>query len=134
VTSAPQTLVDAEDEGDLLADGVHTDLARWMSDGFQAIREYAASEPFARMYREMAELSAEGKATFVCSVLLDPEELARRGLTPPSGMRIQRSEFGDRRPTLFCVSQALPEGALWKRVTITFDHGDSFATQEGGSA
>jgi hypothetical protein len=64
---------------------------------------------------------------FVRTVLLDPEQLDKRGLTPPAGLCIQRSEFHDQRPTLFCVSQHLPEGAQWKRVTITIDHGDSFA-------
>ncbi|WP_433890220.1 hypothetical protein [Streptomyces sp. CA-111067] len=132
MTIAPLTLVGAEDEGDQLAAGVHPELARWMSDGLRAIGQYTAAEPFQQMYRAMASMTWDEKATFVRTVLLDPEELERRGLTPPDGIRIQRSEFGDRRPTVFCVSRALPEGALWKRVTITFDHGDSFAVQEGG--
>ncbi|MFC4031849.1 hypothetical protein ACFO3J_10195 [Streptomyces polygonati] len=130
MTAGPLTLVDAEDEGDLLAGGVHPELSRWMSEGLRAIGEYAATEPFQRMYREMSAMSMEDKAHFVRTVLLNPEELDRRGLTPPEGIRIQRSEFGDQRPTVFCVSQALPEGALWKRITITYDHGDSFPVQE----
>lgn len=133
MTAGPLTLVTAEDEGDLLAGGVHPELAGWMSEGLQAIGKYTAGEPFQRMYRDMAAMSMEDKTRFVRTVLLNPEELDRRGLTPPAGIRIQRSEFGDRRPTVFCVSQALPAGALWKRITITFDHGDSFAAKEGGS-
>lgn len=130
---APSTLVNAEDEGELLADGVHPELTRWMADGLRAIAEYTSSEPFRRMYDGMADMSFEAKARFVRTVLLNPAELERRGLTPPPGVRIQRSEFGDRRPTVFCVTQALPEGAQWKRMTITFDHGDSFPSKEGGS-
>ncbi|WP_328914122.1 MULTISPECIES: hypothetical protein [unclassified Streptomyces] len=133
MTAGPLTLVDAEDEGDLLASGVHPELSRWMAEGLAAIGRYTASEPFQRMfYGEMAAMSFEEKSHFVRSVLLNSEELARRGLTPPEGIRIQRSEFGDQRPTVFCVSQALPEGAQWKRITITFDHGNSFPVEEGG--
>lgn len=128
--AAPLTLVTAEDEGERLADGVHPDLTRWMADGLRAIARYTSSEPFRRMYDAMGGMSFEAKTRFVRTVLLNPDELERRGLTPPPGVRIQRSEFGDRRPTVFCVTQALPEGAQWKRMTITFDHGDSFASQE----
>jgi hypothetical protein len=130
---APSTLAAAEDEGDLLADGVHPELTRWMADGLRAIAEYTSSERFRRMYDAMEGMSFEAKCHFVRTVLLNPAELERRGLTPPAGVRIQRSEFGDRRPTVFCVTQALPEGAQWKRMTITFDHGDSFPPEEGGS-
>jgi hypothetical protein len=133
VTAGPLTLVDAEDEGELLAGGVHPELSRWMAEGLQEIGAYAATEPFRRMYREMSAMSLEDKAHFVRTVLLNPRELDRLGLTPPAGIRFQRSEFGDRRPTVFCVSKALPEGALWKRITITYDHGDSFPVQEGGN-
>jgi hypothetical protein len=132
MTTGPVTLVDAEDEGDLLADGVHPELSRWISEGLEAIRRYAATEPFQRMYRELGAMAPQDQARFVRGVLLNPEELARRDLTPPDGIRIQRSEFGDRRPTVFCVSQALPEGALWKRITITYDHSETYPAQEGG--
>lgn len=130
--AAPLTLVAAEDEGERLADAVHPELTRWMADGLRAIAQYTSSERFRQMYDAMADMTYEAKTHFVRTVLLNPRELERRGLTPPPGVRIQRSEFGDRRPTVFCVTQALPEGAQWKRMTITFDHGEGFPSQEGG--
>jgi len=36
-------------------------------------------------------------------------------------MLIQRSEFADQRPTLFCVSKVLPLAYPWHKITVTFD-------------
>ena len=34
---------------------------------------------------------------------------------------MQRSEFADQRPTLFCVTKMLGLAYPWQKVTITFD-------------
>jgi hypothetical protein len=94
-----------------------------LADGLTALKSYVSSEPFQRMLDEARPLDREGRDLFVRRVLLDPTELDKRGAAPPEGITIQRSEFGDRRPTWFCVNKFLPEGTLWKRVTLTFDHG-----------
>jgi hypothetical protein len=61
---------------------------------------------------------------FVLAVLLDLEQQEIRGFRPPGDIVIQRSAFGDRRPTLFCLSKPLPPGMPmgWYKVTITFDN------------
>lgn len=115
-----RTIAAAEPDGPYLADTVHPDLARWMADGLEAIGHYTATPGFQRMYAELRAMSRAEQADFVHRVLLDPGELGRRGLTPPDGIVIQRSEFGDQRFTSFCVTRRLPHGAAWQRVTITF--------------
>ena len=52
--------------------------------------------------------------------LLVPGELERLGITPPEGILIQRSSFGDGRPTVFAVVKYLPND--YRKVTITYDH------------
>jgi hypothetical protein len=115
-----RTIVAAEPEGPYLADAVHPDLARWMADSLEDISHYTSSPRFQRMYAELRAMPPAEQASFVRSVLLDPRELSRRDLTPPDGIRIQRSEFADQRFTSFCVAKRLPHGARWQRVTITF--------------
>jgi hypothetical protein len=96
-------------------------LVRWMTEAVLVIYRYAASEEFQEMYRELQELeSFEAQDEFVRHVLLDPAELVRRGLTPPEGVTIQRSAFGDKRPTIFCLVKYLPDGV--RKATITLDH------------
>jgi hypothetical protein len=48
--------------------------------------------------------------------------LAKRGVERPPDLLIQRSAFGDRRPTLFCVKKWLPPDMFWENVNITFDN------------
>ena len=57
-------------------------------------------------------------------MLINDEELKKRGIDIPSGILIQRSAFGDRRPTLFAVKHFLPEkyANVWQNVNITFDN------------
>lgn len=96
-------------------------LRQWMLDAVMDIHQYVAGEPFQRMYRELESLATfEEKDEFVRTVLLRPDELERRGLTPPAGVIIQRSAFGDKRATVFCVVKYLPDGV--RKATMTFDH------------
>jgi hypothetical protein len=115
-----RTIAAAEPEGPYLADAVHPDLARWMADSLEVIGHYTSTSAFQHMYAELRTMSPAEQVSFVHDVLLDPNELERRGLTPPDGIVIQRSEFGDQRFTAFCVAKALPEGTRWHRVTVTF--------------
>ena len=115
-----RTIADAEPEGPYLADAVHPDLARWTADSLEAIGHYTSTPAFQRMYAELRTMSSAEQVSFVRNVLLDPDELEKRGLTPPEGIVLQRSEFGDQRFTAFCVAKTLPEGAHWHRVTVTF--------------
>lgn len=118
------TLAQAEAEGRTWAVPVGTaEFTRRLADGLETLKEYMNSEPFQRMLDEARPLDRAGRDLFVRSVLLNDAELARRGATPPEGVVVQRSEFGDHRPTWFCLSKFLPDGTMWKRVTLTFDHG-----------
>jgi hypothetical protein len=71
---------------------------------------------------EMAALDEDARSNFVVDELLEPTRRADRDLVVPNGMQIQRSQFADGRPTLFCVSKVLPLAYPWHKVTITFDN------------
>ena len=91
---------------------------------YDKLIDFVTSEPFKDLMLEMSELSHLERPQFVHDVLLDKEELKRRGVTVPDGILIQRSAFGDRRPTLFAVKHFLPEKYtnVWQNVNITFDN------------
>ena len=96
-------------------------LAEAIDEGLAAIGRFVDSESFKAALAEMWALPAEDRAGFVGDVLLSHDALAERGITVPPGLQIQRSSFGDRRPTLFCVTQAMT-GKPFKKLTITFDN------------
>lgn len=96
--------------------------ARWMKDALADIHAYVSTERFRAVLGEMNALATrEEKDQFILCNLLDPAELARRGITPPEGVEVQRSKFADGRPTAFCVVKHLPDPS--RKMTITFDHG-----------
>jgi hypothetical protein len=84
------------------------------------LREFVETPQFQRVLAEMDGLSFADQDRFIRRHLLEPAELARLGITPPEGIVIQRSRFGDARPTVFAVVKYLPED--YRKVTITFDH------------
>jgi hypothetical protein len=77
---------------------------------------------FSQALREMRQLPEQLRHEFVALVFLDADELKRRGVVVPPDIAVQRSEFTDKRPTLFCVCKHLPPTLVWKKVTITFDN------------
>jgi hypothetical protein len=81
------------------------------------------SEPFRRLCHELNGLPDAEREAYVRNVFLCREELAKRGVEVPEGVLIQRSSFGDRRPTLFCVKKYLPTKfhSAWENVNLTFD-------------
>jgi hypothetical protein len=93
-----------------------------ISVAMRRIGEFVSTEAFQSVFAEMEALPEHLRHEFVELVWLDPRELARRRLFVPDDLQIQRSFFGDRRPTLFCVNKFLPEGLGWKRVTVTYDN------------
>jgi hypothetical protein len=120
------TVAPADAEGRTFAVPVGTEeFVRRLGEGLAALKAYVSSAPFRGLLDEARPLDRTGRDLFVRTVLLNDDELARRGARPPDGITIQRSEFGDSRPTWFCLSKFLPEGTLWKRVTLTFDHGST---------
>jgi hypothetical protein len=86
--------------------------------------QFVQEAKFCQALNEMWQLPERLRHEFVSLVFLDRVELDRRGVEVPREIMIQRSEFEDKRATLFCVSRSLPPGHVWKKVTITFDNRD----------
>jgi hypothetical protein len=83
------------------------------------IGQFVKTPAFEALLSELRVTAAGERGNFVEKVMLNEEELVRRGVHVPAGMMIQRSYFADNRPTLFCVSKKLPDQRF--KVTITFD-------------
>jgi len=92
--------------------------------GYDEIIDFVTSDAFKAVYNELMSLSPMQRPKFVVEVLLNDSELAKRGVERPPDLLIQRSAFGDRRPTLFCVKKWLPPECrvFWENVNITFDN------------
>jgi hypothetical protein len=91
---------------------------------YDELIEFVTTPAFKAVMAEFEEIDSAERPAFVVSVLLNKEELARRGVNVPEGVLIQRSAFGDRRPTLFCVKKFLPKKYhdVWQNVNLTFDN------------
>jgi hypothetical protein len=88
----------------------------------QELTHFVCSEPFRSMLEELSALPEGLRHEYVDLVLLDPDLLRSRGVSPPPNIEIQRSYFSDGRPTLFSVTKRMPAGLLWEKITITFDN------------
>lgn len=89
--------------------------------GLEEIRDFVTTDVFVATLGELYDLAPEERDQFVRENLLDPAALAARGITVPAGLKIQRSVFGDGRPTIFCVTKLMSDGI--RKVTYTFDSG-----------
>jgi hypothetical protein len=96
---------------------------RAMAEAIAEIYAYVRTPRFLAVLAEMNTLATlPEKDAFVRTVLLDPEQLERRGVKPPEGIVVQRSRFEDARPTVFCVVKYLPSHR--EKMTITFDQSE----------
>ncbi len=100
------------------------ELAKVMRVTYDELIDFVTTPEFRAIMKEFGDLHSQERPAFVVSVLLDKEELAKRGVHIPEGILIQRSAFGDRRPTLFCVKKYLPHAYtdVWQNVNLTFDN------------
>jgi hypothetical protein len=100
------------------------ELARVMRKTYDELIEFVTSAEFEVLMVELGALRDWERPQFVADVLMDDDELAKRGVRIPDGVLMQRSAFGDRRPTLFVVKKFLPEefSDVWQNVNITFDN------------
>lgn len=100
------------------------ELSAVMRTTYDELIDFVTTDAFKALMLEMGRLPHTHRPQFVASVLLDKRELAVRGITAPEGVLIQRSAFGDRRPTLFVVKKFLPSQYtdVWQNVNITFDN------------
>src|SRR4051794_39480084 len=94
------------------------DLAGAMRDTYSLLIAFVNTPAFLRAYAELFDLPSKERPAFVTAVFLNPEERARRGIEVPDGVLIQKSAFGDRRPTLFAVKKFLPPKfhGVWENV------------------
>jgi hypothetical protein len=99
------------------------ELAGVMRQTYEELIAFVTSPEFKAVLTEMNTLPPEAHPTFVKLVLLNKEALTARGVSVPEGILIQRSSFGDRRPTLFVVKKFLPEKYhdSWENVNLTCD-------------
>ena len=100
------------------------ELQAVMRTYYNKIIDFITSEPFKALMEEMSVITHLERPRFVRDILLSEQELMVRGVIVPDGILIQRSAFGDRRPTLFAVKHFLPEQYtnVWQNVNITFDN------------
>ncbi|NJO43232.1 MAG: hypothetical protein HC769_25440 [Cyanobacteria bacterium CRU_2_1] len=100
------------------------ELAQTMRVTYDELIDFVTTPEFRAVMEEFGDLPSQERPAFVLSVLLSKEELARRGVHIPDGILIQRSAFGDRRPTLFYVKKYLPDkySDVWQNVNLTFDN------------
>lgn len=98
--------------------------------------DFVTTPAFKAIYEELKELPNTERPDYVWRVLLCDDELDRRGVSVPEYILIQRSTFGDRRPTLFCVKKYLPQRfhAAIENVNITFDNPHSAVIPDGEEA
>jgi hypothetical protein len=100
-----------------------------VQSGIREISAFVLRDEFVALVDELYGLPHAQRPQFVLEVVLSPEERAKRGVHVPEGLRIQRSNFDDGRPTLFCVSKLVEAAYPWNKVTITFDSElDAFAS------
>lgn len=88
--------------------------------GLEEIRDFITTDEFIFLLGELYDRAPEDRDAFVREVLLDPEQINGRGIKVPAGVKIQRSQFGDQRPTIFCVTKLMSDGI--RKVTYTFDN------------
>ena len=104
--------------------GIQQELYEVCRTSYNELIEFVSSEPFQNVYSELMSLPPKDRPQFVVDVLLDDDQLRKRGVNRPPQLLIQRSAFGDRRPTLFCVKKWLPSHLheYWENVNVTFDN------------
>lgn len=89
-----------------------------MKNSLLQITKFVNTESFQHMLQNLYDLPKEDRMSFVNDIILNPEELSRRQIHVPDDMIIQKSMFGDGRPTLFCVTNLLADPT--EKVTFTF--------------
>ena len=100
------------------------ELRAVMRATYDELIDFVTTPEFQSILSEMHRLHQNERPKFVVDVLMSKDALSRRGVSVPDGILIQRSAFGDRRPTLFVVKKFLQEGYndIWQNVNLTFDN------------
>ena len=95
-----------------------------MRNAYNSLIDFITTDAFKTLMDDLGALHPSHRPKFVFDVLLSDDALAARGIKRPKNILIQRSAFGDRRPTIFVVKRFLPEefSNVWQNVNITFDN------------
>lgn len=118
------TLVDKSlaSEEDMARVQVPEHIRAVITDGIRQIGRFVSTPAFKKLLSDLYDREPDEQPAFVDDVVLNREERERRGIDDTAaGLIVQRSEFADGRPTLFCVTKILPLAYPWQKVTITFD-------------
>ena len=101
-----------------------SELTSIMRKTYDDVIAFVLTPSFKQFHKELYNLPAEDRPSFLASVLFNPLELERRGIHVPKDILIQRSAFRDRRPTLFAVKKFLLKKyhGAWENMNITFDN------------
>ena len=100
------------------------ELSAAMRAAYDDLIALVSTREFRAILRDLMDLAPQERPAFVSNVVLNPRELARRGVQVPQDIHVATSAFGDRRPTLFSVRKYLPERfhRVWQNVNLTFDN------------
>lgn len=103
---------------------------------YDEIIDFVTTPEFVAVFNEIQALPEQDRPKAVWNTLCDQNELKKRNIHPPDGILIQRSTFGDRRPTLFCVKKYLPEKfhTVIQNVNITIDNPHNESIPSDGQA
>lgn len=109
-----------------------------MRKTYDELIDFVLQPSFKSLVEELYALAPHERPNFVKTHILDRKALRDKGVNIPDGILIQRSSFGDRRPTLFVVKKYLPEGFnfAWENLNLTFDqdYADNEISREGEKA
>lgn len=94
-----------------------------LSQSYTYLIDFFNQKEFQSLVSELFELEENDRFKFVKNIILNKNELLKRGIDTPKDILIQRSYFYDNRPTLFCLTKFLTDKK--RKVTITIDS-DSF--------
>lgn len=110
------------------------DLRKVMRKTYDELIEFVTTDNFKSVLDELYGLPEIQRPNYVNSIILNKDKLLERGVDVPEDILIQRSSFGDLRPTLFVVKKYLPDEykIAWENVNLTFDqkHDSSSCSQE----
>ncbi len=110
------------------------ELQSVMRAHYDKLIAFVTTEEFKQLFEELMALPPQARPAFVQDVVIDRDQLRARGIEVPEGILIQRSAFGDMRPTLFAVKHFLPDRYrnVWENVNLTFDnaYGDDTVSRD----
>ncbi len=100
---------------------MNKELYQIMRKTYDELIDFVLQDNFKKLVEELYAQPLDKRPEFVQNEILTINPV--RNINIPKDILIQRSSFGDRRPTLFVVKKYLPKDMqyAWENVNITFD-------------